>query len=249
MPYPVPRFLNAGDEAIVVEFGNDISLATNRQVHALAQAVNRSAIDGVIGIVPSYRSVLVQYDSMRTTQGEVRDTLESLLGESRRQHANANEDEHARVVHVPVLYGGDHGPDIDFVAEHNGITTEEVIDLHAEPLYPVYMMGFSPGFPYLGGLSERLVTPRMQTPRVEIPAGSVGIAEAQTGVYPVASPGGWRLIGRKPVSFFDPSRTPPSLLDAGDFVRFSPLQDEDEYQEIAEQVASGEYVPVTEAGR
>ena len=245
MPYSVPRFLNAGDEAIVVEFGNDISQATNRQVHALAQAVNRSVIHGVIGVVPSYRSVLVQYDSMRTTQGEVRETLESLLGESGPQPASDNT--HARVVHVPVLYGGDHGPDIDFVAQHNGITTEEVIDLHTEPLYPVYMMGFSPGFPYLGGLSDKLVTPRMQTPRVEIPSGSVGIAEAQTGVYPVASPGGWRLIGRTPVSFFDHTRTPPSLLDAGDFVRFSPLQDEGEYQEIAEQVASGVYVPVTEA--
>ena len=246
MPYNVPRFLNAGDEAIVVEFGNDISLASNRQVHALAEATDRSAIEGVIGVVPSYRSVLVQYDSLRTTHFDVRDSLESLLHELG-QHTE-QEKEERRVVHVPVLYGGDHGPDIDFVAEHNGIPVEEVIDLHTEPLYPVYMMGFSPGFPYLGGLSDKLVTPRMQTPRVEIPGGSVGIAEAQTGVYPVASPGGWRLIGRTPVSFFDHMRTPPSLLDAGDFVKFTPLSDEAAYEEIASQVANGEYVPVTEAG-
>ncbi len=245
MPYPVPRFLNAGDEAIVVEFGNDISLETNGQVHALAEAAEDAVIEGVIGVVPSYRSALVQYDSMRTTQTEVREALESLLEELSRQPED--DKERSSVVHVPVLYGGDFGPDIDFVAEHNGISVEEVVTLHTEPLYPVYMMGFSPGFPYLGGLSERLVTPRMQTPRVEIPAGSVGIAEAQTGVYPVASPGGWRLIGRTPLSFFDHKRTPPSLLDAGDFVRFTPLQDEAEYEGIAEQVKSGEYAPVTEA--
>ncbi len=245
MPYPAPRFLTAGDEAIVVELGNDISIDTNKQVHTLAVATDRTAIDGVIGVVPSYRSVLIQYDSMRTTQVAVREKLESLLGELSQQPGS--DKSRARVVHVPVLYGGEHGPDIDFVAEHNGITVEEVIELHAEPLYPVYMMGFSPGFPYLGGLSEKLVTPRMQTPRVEIPSGSVGIAEAQTGVYPVASPGGWRLIGRTPVSFFDHMRTPPSLLDAGDFVRFTSLQDESSYEEIAEQAANGEYVPVTEA--
>ena len=247
MPYNSPRFLNAGDEAIVVEFGNDISLASNRQVHALAEAADRSAIEGVIGVVPSYRSVLVQYDSMRTTQIELREALESLL-EELGQNSEHDENGRSRVVHVPVLYGGDHGPDIEFVAEHNGISAEEVIELHTEPLYPVYMMGFSPGFPYLGGLSEMLVTPRMQTPRVEIPGGSVGIAEAQTGVYPVASPGGWRLIGRTPVSFFDHMRTPPSLLDAGDFVRFTPLPDESAYEEIANQVAISEYVPVAEAG-
>ena len=182
---------------------------------------------------------------MRTTQVEVREAFESLLEELRQQLEN--DIRRSRVVHVPVLYGGDFGPDINFVAEHNGISIEDVIELHTEPLYPVYMMGFSPGFPYLGGLSERLVTPRMQTPRVEIPAGSVGIAEAQTGVYPVASPGGWRLIGRTPLSFFDHMRTPPSLLDAGDFVRFTSLQGVAEYEEIAGQVASGEYAPVTEA--
>ncbi len=236
--------LNAGDEAIVVEFGNDISLTTNRQVHALAEAANRSAIEGIIGLVPSYRSVLVQFDPLRTTQIEVCEALGSLL-EELRLHPE-EEAGRGRAVHIPVLYGGSYGPDIEFVAEHNGISVEEVIALHSEPLYPVYMMGFSPGFPYLGGLSDRLVTPRMKTPRVEIPGGSVGIAEAQTGVYPVASPGGWRLIGRTPLSFFDHMRVPPSLLDAGDFVRFTPLQDDAAYEEIAGHVIAGVYSPVME---
>ena len=236
--------LNAGDEAIVVEFGNDISLTTNRQVHALAEAANRSAIEGIIGLVPSYRSVLVQFDPLRTTQIEVCEALGSLL-EELRLHPE-EEAGRGRAVHIPVLYGGSYGPDIEFVAEHNGISVEEVIALHSEPLYPVYMMGFSPGFPYLGGLSDRLVTPRMKTPRVEIPGGSVGIAEAQTGVYPVASPGGWRLIGRTPLGFFDHMRVPPSLLDAGDFVRFTPLQDDAAYEEIAGHVIAGVYSPVME---
>ena len=244
MPYAAHIMLNAGDEAIVVEFGNDISLTTNRQVHALAEAVNRSPIEGIIGIVPSYRSVLVQYDPLRTTQIEVCEALGSLL-EELRLHPE-EEAGRGRAVHIPVLYGGSYGPDIEFVAEHNGISVEEVIALHSEPLYPVYMMGFSPGFPYLGGLSDRLVTPRMKTPRVEIPGGSVGIAEAQTGVYPVASPGGWRLIGRTPLSFFDHMRAPPSLLDAGDFVRFTPLQDDAAYEEIAGHVIAGAYSPVME---
>lgn len=244
MPYTAPKMLNAGDEAIVVEFGNDISLTTNRQVHALAEAANRSAIEGIIGLVPSYRSVLVQFDPLRTTQIEVCEALGSLL-EELRLHPE-EEAGRGRAVHIPVLYGGSYGPDIEFVAEHNGISVEEVIALHSEPLYPVYMMGFSPGFPYLGGLSDRLVTPRMKTPRVEIPGGSVGIAEAQTGVYPVASPGGWRLIGRTPLSFFDHMRVPPSLLDAGDFVRFTPLQDDAAYEEIAGHVIAGVYSPVME---
>jgi inhibitor of KinA len=244
MPYASPRYLNAGDEAVVVELGNDISLVTNRRVHELATAAERSPLEGIVGIVPSYRSVLVQYDAMRTTHHEVREAIESLLDRLGKQ--SGEHTEQARVIHVPVLYGGSHGLDIQFVGQHCGLSIDEVISLHSEPLYPVYMMGFSPGFPYLGGLSEKLVTPRMQTPRVEIPGGSVGIAEAQTGVYPVASPGGWRLIGRTPLSFFDHTRTPPSLIDAGDFVRFTPLQDEAAYEEIAEQVKNSGFDPITE---
>ena len=136
-------------------------------------------------------------------------------------------------------------PDLEFVARNAGMSTDEVIDLHSGADYPVYMMGFTPGFPYLGGMSERIATPRLSTPRGVIPAGSVGIAEAQTGVYPIESPGGWQLIGRTPLRLFDVTRTPPSLIDAGDCVRFVPLADKEEYQDIEEKVEAGEFKVTT----
>jgi len=124
---------------------------------------------------------------------------------------------------IPVCYGGEFGPDIAFVAAHNHIGTDDVIRLHSEPSYPIYMLGFSPGFPFLGGLSEKLHTPRLTSPRTRVPAGSVGIANNQTGIYPIASPGGWQLIGRSPVRLFDPQRPEPFLLCAGDTLRFEPI--------------------------
>ncbi|CAI8053909.1 5-oxoprolinase subunit B [Geodia barretti] len=133
------------------------------------------------------------------------------------------------------------GADIEFVAQHTGINEQELIRIHSGTDYLVYMMGFSPGFAYLGGLDERLATPRLQSPRTEIPAGAVGIAETQTGVYPMASPGGWQLIGRTPLKLFDPTRERPVLLSAGDYVRFVPLASRDEYDAILQQVESGEY--------
>ena len=155
--------------------------------------------------------------------------------------ANDNTSSAARVVLVPTLYAGEYGPDIEFVAENAGLTTDEVIAIHSGKDYLVYMMGFSPGFPYLGGLDERLATPRLESPRIAIPAGSVGIAEGQTGVYPIASPGGWRLIGRSPLALFDPNTDPPTIINAGDYVRFVPMDSEEEYIEIDRQVQAGEY--------
>jgi inhibitor of KinA len=130
---------------------------------------------------------------------------------------------------IPVCYGGEYGPDIAFVAEHNHVGIDDVIRLHSEHSYPIYMLGFSPGFPFLGGLSEKLHTPRLTSPRTRVPAGSVGIANNQTGIYPIASPGGWQLIGRSPVRLFDPERPNPFLLRAGDTLRFEPITP-DEYR-------------------
>ena len=137
-----------------------------------------------------------------------------------------------RVVEIPTAYGGDFGPDLPFVASHNGLSEADVVSIHAGADYLVYMMGFSPGFPYLGGMSERIATPRLTTPRTVIPAGSVGIAQAQTGVYPVESPGGWQLIGRTPIPLFDASRHPPVIVEPGDSIRFVPIG-ADEYDAIA----------------
>ncbi|HHY76979.1 MAG TPA: 5-oxoprolinase subunit PxpB, partial [Clostridiales bacterium] len=148
--------------------------------------------------------------------------------------------EPAKVVEIPTIYGGEYGPDIEFVAQHNNLTVDEVIEIHSSRNYLIYMLGFTPGFPYLGGMSEKIETPRLKTPRTKIPAGSVGIAGKQTGIYPIDSPGGWQLIGRTPVKLYDPLADPPVLLNAGDYVRFVPI-DEKEYKSILKQVEENKY--------
>ena len=221
-----PRFLLAGDAALVVEFGqalgtSAIDLEINRRVHALARALAAQPLPGLGEPVPSYRSLLVHYDPLQLAHAEV----ESVVTEALQRCEDAPLPE-PRLVEIPTVYGGKHGPDIGFVAEHNGLTVDEVIRLHAEAAYTVYMLGFTPGFPYLGGLPDALATPRLETPRQRVPAGSVGIAGAQTGVYPLSTPGGWRLIGWTPLLLFDPARTPPALLQPGDRVRFVPVSEE-----------------------
>ena len=223
-------FLPAGDQAVVVEFGSEIDPAINALVHgtarAIADAQERGDLYGVTETVPTYRSLLVYYDPMLTT-------LDALESDIRALDAGADSSSgESRIVELPTLYGGEHGPDLAFVAENAGLSEEEVIAIHSGTDYPVYTMGFSPGFPYLGGLDDRLHTPRLESPRTLIPAGSVGIAESQTGIYPVASPGGWRLIGRSPLRLFDPNAYPPTVIDAGDKVRFVPLEDEDAYERV-----------------
>ena len=240
--YDSPLFMPAGDNALVVELGDAIDPEINRRVHNLTKAIERAAVPGVFDLVPTYRSLLVYYDPLTVSTSELQARI--VEAELRLDERTAGV---ARVVHVPTLYGGEYGPDLEFVAQHVGLSHEAVVDIHSGTDYLVYMMGFTPGFPYLGGLSEKLTTPRLVTPRTEIPAGSVGIAENQTGVYPVASPGGWRLIGRTPLSLFDPLSDPPSLLDAGDHVRFTPIATEEEYLDIQRMVESREYEPVTES--
>ena len=217
-----PRFLLAGDAALVVEFGDEIDPAINRRVHALARALAENPLPGLGEAVPSYRSLLVHYDPLRLSHAEV----ESFVFEALQTCEDAPLPE-PRLIEIPTVYGGDHGPDIGFVAEHNGLAVADVIRLHSEATYTVYMLGFTPGFPYLGGLPDALATPRLETPRKRVPAGSVGIAGTQTGVYPLATPGGWRLIGWTPVVLFDPMRTPPALLQPGDQVRFVPATAEE----------------------
>jgi inhibitor of KinA len=222
-----PRFLLAGDAALVVEFGqalgtSAIDLEINRRVHALARALAECPLPGLGEAVPSYRSLLVHYDPLQLAHAEV----ESFVTEALQRCEDAPLPE-PRLVEIPTIYGGERGPDIGFVAEHNGLTVADVIRLHAGATYTVYMLGFTPGFPYLGGLPDALATPRLETPRKRVPAGSVGIAGAQTGVYPLATPGGWRLIGWTPVALFDPARTPPALLQPGDQVRFVPTEEDE----------------------
>ena len=235
--YDKPMFLPAGDRAFAVELGDAIDPEVNRRVHSLLRAVEGSELSGVVDLVPTYRSLLVEYDPL---QASVDDLQRRLLELERDLDASALPG--SKVVHLPTLYGYEYGPDLEDVARHAGLTVDEVVRIHSGTDYLVYMMGFTPGFPYLGGMSESLATPRLDTPRPSIAAGSVGIAGSQTGVYPVESPGGWRLIGRTPVSLFDPQSQPPCPLGPGDYVRFVPLTGNEEYVQVTDQVSSGDYV-------
>ncbi len=216
-----PRFQPAGDGALLVTFGDTIDLAANRQAHALAQAIARSlattAPPGLGEAVPGYVTLLVHYDPLLLSY----ETVESYL----RQNLSTGEaPAHApRRVEVPVVYGGESGPDLAFVAGHNGLSEAEVIRIHSARDYPVFMMGFTPGFPYLGGMDPAIAAPRLSSPRSRVPGGSVGIAGEQTGIYPLDSPGGWRIIGRTALRLFDPDRDPPFLLVPGDVIRFVPV--------------------------
>jgi KipI family sensor histidine kinase inhibitor len=231
-----PRYLVAGDAGLVVEFGDAIDPAINRRVRELFLAIERASLEGVRDLVPTYRSLLVSYDPLRTTFDALRERLSDLEA-----HVVDTPVPPPRVVEIPTAYGGEFGPDLPFVAGHNHLTEDEVLAIHAGTDYLVYMMGFSPGFTYLGGMSERITTPRLKTPRTAIPAGSVGIAQQQTGIYPVESPGGWQLIGRTPVSLFDPSRNPPVIVEAGDYIRFAPVT-RDEYSTIQDGIRRGTWV-------
>ena len=231
-----PVFLPSGDRAMVVEFGSEIDPEVNALVHRATAAIERAELDGVVELVPTYRSITLHFDPSLTRY----DTLQQAILDLDMDEGGAAGDQR-RVVEIPTLYGGEYGPDIGFVAENAGVSEAEVIEIHSGSDYLVYAMGFSPGFPYLGGLDPRLNTPRLTTPRTLIPGGSVGIAETQTGAYPVASPGGWQLIGRTPLRLFDPEADPPALINAGDRVRFVPLADEEAYMEIERRVREGAY--------
>jgi len=219
------RMLVAGEQGLVVEFGNAIDPAVNARVHRLARALAARGLEGVLETVPTYRSLLVLFDPLVLTRERLASEVERLLAATEAGEASgAGRD----TVELPVLYGGEFGPDLDFVARHNGLSAEEVVAIHSSAAYLVYMLGFTPGFPYLGGMSSRLATPRLSSPRGKVPSGSVGIAGSQAGVYPLESPGGWRLIGRTPLRLFDLDAERPFLLAPGDVVRFRPV-DEEEY--------------------
>lgn len=216
------RILPAGDCALVVEFGDSISEELNRKVQALNEALKKMELMGIVETVPTFRSLLVVYDPEFLTYGELRDRLLGIPVRS-----GGKDGRPPRTVEIPVCYGGEFGEDLADVAAYHGLSEEEVIRLHSGRDYPIYMLGFLPGFPYLGGMDERLHTPRLSSPRTRIPAGSIGIGGEQTGIYPMDSPGGWRLIGRTPLKLYDPDREEPVLYRAGDVIRFVPITGEE----------------------
>jgi len=232
--------LQAGDQALVVEFGDTIDARLNRLVQALDRRVADAAIDGVIECVPTYRSLMIVYDPLRVGSAAMRKRIAKLVPKSAEAEAPA------RRWTIPVAYGGVHGLDLDDVARMHDLSSDEVIALHSGAEYRVYMIGFSPGLAYLGGLPERLHTPRRTSPRLRVPPSSVAIGGIQAAVFSVEIPSGWHLLGRTPERMFNLRRTQPFLLGAGDRVRFRPISPT-EYDRLAALAERGEVVAESEA--
>ncbi|MEN6617532.1 MAG: 5-oxoprolinase subunit PxpB [Syntrophorhabdus sp.] len=203
-----------GEAGIRIVFGETIDEDTHQCVHRFFLHLRSLNIDGIIDIIPSFRSCLVLFDNSRI---EYSDLHERIMADSAWKNLPLPD---ANRIEIPVRYGGDYGPDMDFVSSYSGLSPEEIIDIHSASLYRVYAVGFMPGFPYLGPLDKRLYVPRQETPVLKVPAGSVGIAHLQTGIYPFESPAGWRIIGRTMARLFDAYEPPYSLLNFGDVVRF-----------------------------
>ncbi len=230
-----PRILPTGDRALSVEFGDKIDEEINSRLMGLIKRMAAHKIEGIEEFVPSFRAVLIHYNPAIIPYNKMVTLINGYLDKD--DHETVKE---KRIVEVPVCYEGEYAPDINFVAEHANMTVEEVIKIHSSKSYLVYMLGFQPGFPYLGGLDERLVTPRLENPRLKIDAGSVGIGGAQTGLYPMESPGGWQIIGRTPVKCFNPAREVSIPYRAGDYIRFVPVSYK-EYEELKKADANGTY--------
>jgi KipI family sensor histidine kinase inhibitor len=226
------RFQVASDQALIIYFEppverggaeasplqNQITIQAHEQVRRLLRLLELEAIAGIRNLHPAYGSLLIKFDATKLRHEELEEILRGYIERMKRVALPE-----PRFVEIPVCYGGEFGPDLKDVAELQGMTIERVIELHASATYLVYFLGFVPGFAYLGDLAEELATPRLATPRRSVPAGSVGIAGRQTGVYPVATPGGWRLLGQTPVRMFQAERAEMSLLAIGDRVRFVPI--------------------------
>ena len=227
------RILASGDTALVVEFGETIDRVINDRVLALADRIEKAAISGVVEQVPTFRSLMVHYDPEVMLFAELAERVRGFLsGLTAKAHV-------ARLWVLPTCYGGDLGPDLGEVAAATGLAPDEVVRMHAAETYHVYVVGFLPGWPYMGDLPEKLALPRRENPRVKVPMGAVCIAQRLTGIYPLESPGGWHLLGRTPVRMFDKRRSKPVLLTPGDSVRHEPIT-RAEYERLEALAERGE---------
>ena len=230
------RFLFSGDSALVIEFGNEISVDINKKIRKMMDDIKKENIDGIVELVPTYCSLLINYDVLKIDYNTLVEKLKTFLN----NNLETAEGEEVTLVEIPTLYNDEVGPDLSYVAEHNKISKEEVIKIHTGTDYLVYMLGFMPGFTYLGGMSEKIATPRLESPRLQIYPGSVGIAGKQTGMYPSMSPGGWRIIGRTPLKLYNPDSDTPVYISSGDYVRYVSISEE-EYNDILKKVENDEY--------
>jgi inhibitor of KinA len=210
-----PKIVPLGDAALLIQLGDEIDLTVNQRVHDLAAILDASPMEGFIETVPAYGTLLVHYDPLISTYAKISQWVRAKL-----EHVENTELSTLRQVQVPVSYGGEFGVDLEFVASNCGLSVEDVIRLHSARTYTVYMMGFTPGFPYMGKLDDAIIMPRLQTPRTHVPAGTVAIAGSQTGIYPIDSPGGWQLIGWTPLPLFDLESESPFSFFPGDEVKF-----------------------------
>lgn len=236
-PPPVVRLFPLGDSAVVLEFGTGISPLTHGAIAAFSRYLAAHPFVGLREYVPAFTTLTVYYDPWLVSENgqyqpyeRVAEVLRQLLATATTTEATAE----TSVVEIPVCYGGEFGPDLEFVAHYAGLTPDQVIELHSKAEYLVHMIGFAPGFPYLGGLDARLATPRRPEPRPLVPAGAVGIAGPQTGIYSLPTPGGWQLIGRTPLRLFNPEWAHPSRLRAGQHLRFVPI-DAAEFTRLQQQ--------------
>ncbi|URN95117.1 MAG: 5-oxoprolinase subunit PxpB [Candidatus Pristimantibacillus lignocellulolyticus] len=226
--------LPLGEKAVIIRLGHEINEQTHYIVMNLLKYLESEPLDAVIEYVPAYCSITVHYNPliMKATSRNIESAsramqrqLEQCIERFEKRESEVDYSEH-RVIEIPVCYGGAYGPDLFDVARFNDMTTEDVVHIHCGKSYLVHMLGFAPGFPYLGGMDKRIATPRKAIPRTRIIAGSVGIAGEQTGIYPVSTPGGWRIIGRTPLRMFNPLDNVPTLVQAGDWIKFIPITEE-----------------------
>ena len=222
MLYKHPEYRVMGDRSLLVELGNEIHVSIHERVRRLFLAVKQASLNTILDAIPGNCSLLLVFDPLTTTPDQIRKIVNNLLLE-----LDEFELPEPANIEIPVVYGGEYGPDLAWVASYHKATPENIIRRHTQTGYRVYMIGFIPGFPYMGELPENLETPRKKTPRTAVPRGSVGLAQKQTGIYPAQSPGGWQIIGRTPLKLFDPLKNPPSLLEMGDRVRFFRISEEE----------------------
>lgn len=232
------KILSSGDSAIYCIIDEAVSPEINRMVYALEEFLVNLSLPGFIETVPSYNGLMVYYNPLVIEKDTICNHIDSFNAEV---SGYVNYSDQPAII-IPLFYGKEYGPDIGFVASNNNLSADEVISIHSSVKYRIYMLGFTPGFPYLGGMDRRISTPRKQEPRLRIPAGSIGIAGEQTGIYPIESPGGWQIIGRTPLRLYDPAAESPFLLKPGQYLRFRPVEF-DEYVEIHRSVSRGEYIP------
>lgn len=228
------RFLPAGDTAVIVEFGDRIDRIVSERVLRLSELVRAANLPGVVETVPTFRSLMVHYDPLATTSANLNAALEQLIDSGR------GEAKPVKLWRIPACYAASHAPDLEEVAQRTGLGTEEIIRLHSSTRFHIYMLGFVPGFPYMGDLPQPLVLPRRADPRIRVPAGSIAIATSMSAIYPLESPGGWHLIGATPVRLFDLRQPRPALLSPGDAVRFEPIASA-EFDAIRAAVAADAY--------